>query len=199
VAGALTARGEATRARIVEATADLLAEGVGDPGLDAISARTSTSRSQLFHYFPGGKAEVVRVATERLGARSLAEQAPASGGLDSWEAWERWRENIVERFGRPPDELCAVGALYVQAGTDDPATHEVVVASYEEQRAMYAEGIARMRERGLLRPEVDPDALALGLVAALQGGVVLQRALGSRRPLEAALDAALGALRRYAT
>ena len=47
---ALTAKGEATRARIVEAAADLiLARGVGSTSLDDIRAGTATSKSQLFH------------------------------------------------------------------------------------------------------------------------------------------------------
>ncbi len=50
---ALTAKGTATRARIVEGAAQLIRErGVANVSLDDIRAVTSTSKSQLFHYFP---------------------------------------------------------------------------------------------------------------------------------------------------
>ena len=56
----LTPKGEATGARIVEAAADLiLARGVGGTSLDDIRAGAATSKSQLFHYFPGGKSDLI--------------------------------------------------------------------------------------------------------------------------------------------
>ncbi|MFG1962444.1 TetR/AcrR family transcriptional regulator [Nonomuraea sp. NPDC049028] len=52
-----TAKGRATRARIVMGAAELLREqGVALTTLDDIRGRTGTSKSQLFHYFPAGKA-----------------------------------------------------------------------------------------------------------------------------------------------
>src|SRR5207244_5339703 len=56
----ITPRGAATRARIVEAAADLvLARGVGGTSLDDIRAGTATSKSKLFHYFSGGKGGII--------------------------------------------------------------------------------------------------------------------------------------------
>jgi AcrR family transcriptional regulator len=51
----LTKKGLATRQRIVEGTAaEIRANGVAVVTLDDVMARTRTSKSQLFHYFPGG-------------------------------------------------------------------------------------------------------------------------------------------------
>ena len=56
----MTERGRATRRRIVEATGEqLLAAGIGGTSLDDVRAATLTSKSQLFHYFPGGKHELL--------------------------------------------------------------------------------------------------------------------------------------------
>jgi hypothetical protein len=46
-----------------------------------------------------------------------------------------------------------------------------------------------MHERGELPAEVDPDRLALALLAAHQGGLVLTQVRRDPEPLEAALDA----------
>jgi AcrR family transcriptional regulator len=52
----LTAKGKATRDRIVDGAATVIRElGVGVATLDDVMARTRTSNSQLFHYFPDGK------------------------------------------------------------------------------------------------------------------------------------------------
>src|SRR6058998_1269462 len=47
-----TAKGRATRERIVQAAAELVAEkGAAGMSLDDVRARTGASRSQLYHYF----------------------------------------------------------------------------------------------------------------------------------------------------
>jgi TetR/AcrR family transcriptional repressor of nem operon len=48
-----------------------------------------------------------------------------------------------------------------------------------------------MRSAGTLRPDTDPEKLALSTFAALQGGLLLTQTMQSIAPLEAALDGAL--------
>ena len=49
-----------------------------------------------------------------------------------------------------------------------------------------------MRDRGELHDDTDVDRLALGTLAALQGGLLLTQAKRDAGPLEAALDLAIG-------
>jgi len=80
----LTTKGAATRARIIETAADLLlAHGAGGTSLDDIRARTATSKSQLFHYFPGGKNDLIAAIAAFQGERVLQAQiAPLEAALD---------------------------------------------------------------------------------------------------------------------
>jgi AcrR family transcriptional regulator len=56
----LTSKGAQTRARIVAgAAAEIRERGVDDVRLEDVMARTRTSKSQLFHYFPGGKEDLL--------------------------------------------------------------------------------------------------------------------------------------------
>jgi TetR/AcrR family transcriptional repressor of nem operon len=48
-----------------------------------------------------------------------------------------------------------------------------------------------MQARGRLAADADPDTLALALLAALQGGLLLTQIQRDTKPLEAALDAML--------
>ncbi len=85
----LTPRGEATRARIVESAAELvLASGIGGTSLDDIRAGTSTSKSQLFHYFPGGKSELVRAIAYFQAERVHTAQEPYLSRLADWDDWQ---------------------------------------------------------------------------------------------------------------
>src|ERR1700760_577794 len=91
----LTPRGEATRNRIVESAAELvLAGGVGGTSLDDIRAGTATSKSQLFHYFPDGKSELVGAIASFQADRVLAAQEPWLSRLDGWDDWQGWRDAV---------------------------------------------------------------------------------------------------------
>ena len=56
----LTPKGRATRQRIVDgAAAEIRIRGAVATTLEDVMAHTATSKSQLFHYFPGGKDQLL--------------------------------------------------------------------------------------------------------------------------------------------
>jgi TetR/AcrR family transcriptional repressor of nem operon len=59
-------------------------------------------------------------------------------------------------------------------------------------------GLCRMRERGQIRIGADPKAMAVAVLAAIQGGILLSKTARSSQPLELALDMALSHVERYA-
>jgi hypothetical protein len=54
-----------------------------------------------------------------------------------------------------------------------------------------------MRESGLISPEADPAELAVTVMTALQGGLLLAQTTRDVRPLELALDMAIAHVGRY--
>src|ERR1700735_2921058 len=117
----LTPKGAATRARSVEAAADLvLARGVGGTSLDDIRAGTATSKSQLFHYFPGGKSDLVRALAAFQSERVLRAQRPFPDTLDPWDAWEGWRDAVISYYSSQPSWGCPIGAMTSELISSDP-------------------------------------------------------------------------------
>jgi AcrR family transcriptional regulator len=195
----LTRRGAATRARIVEAAATLVLDrGVGATTLDDIGTGTATSKSQLFHYFPGGKSELIGAIVAFQAARVLEAQRPFLDTLDTWDAWEGWRDAVVAHYSSQPSWGCPIGALASELIASDPARAAEVTAHMERWRDYLRAGLARMLAAGRLRADADLEALSLSVFASLQGGLLLAQAMQSPRPLEAALDAALTALKAAA-
>ena len=93
--------GTATRQRIIEgAAAEIRERGVAVATLDDIRARTQTSKSQLFHYFPDGKEQLLLAVAEHEAQTVLDDQQPHLGALTSWAAWQRWRDAVVDRYRR---------------------------------------------------------------------------------------------------
>jgi AcrR family transcriptional regulator len=193
--GKLTAKGRATRNRIVEGAAAVLRErGVASVTLDDVMARTSTSKSQLFHYFPAGKDELLLAVARFEADQVIEDQQPYLGCLDSWEAWERWRDVVVERYEAQGDQ-CPLGSLFLQIGRSTPGARAIVIELMRRWQESLAAGIRALQSTGRLPADLDVDVRAAALLAAIQGGVSILLSTGGSAHLRAALDQGIADLR----
>ncbi|MEU5696162.1 TetR/AcrR family transcriptional regulator [Actinosynnema sp. NPDC020468] len=191
----LTAKGAATRRRIVEgAAAEIRERGAAATTLDDICARTSTSKSQIFHYFPDGKEELLLAVAAREADRVLEDQQPHLGDLTKWEAWQEWRDVVVRRYEKQGVH-CALGVLITELGRSTPAAQTLTAQLVERWQAALRTGVRHMQDAGLFKPELDADRTAAALLAAVQGGVTILMSTGRVTHLEAALDTSLALLR----
>ncbi|ANZ40997.1 TetR family transcriptional regulator [Lentzea guizhouensis] len=191
----LTAKGRATRQRIIEGAAQhLRSEDASGVTLDDIRAITGTSKGQIFHYFPDGKEELFLEVAKYEADRVLEDQQPHLGALTSWPAWERWRDSVVARY-RAQGRSCPLGTLLGQVVTT-PGAAEVVTVMTEQWQAHVRAGIAAMQAAGLVRPELDGSRVAGAFIAGIQGGVQMLRSTGDTWHLEAALDTLIEHLKR---
>jgi AcrR family transcriptional regulator len=195
----LTPKGSATRARIIETAADLvLARGAGGTSLDDIRAGTMTSKSQLFHYFPGGKSDLIGAIAAFQMQRVLDAQSPYLEALDSWEAWDGWRAAVLAHYCAQPHWGCPIGSLVSELAGSDPVLAASVTAHLDRWRGYLEAGVYRMRAGGLLRADAGPRDLSLAVFAAVQGGLLLTQAMQSAEPLACALGGAMQMLRAAA-
>jgi AcrR family transcriptional regulator len=195
----LTDKGAATRGRIVAATADLiLRRGVGGTSLDDIRLDTATSKSQLFHYFPGGKNDLILAIAAYQMERVLEAQRPHLDELNTWHSWQSWRDAVVTHYRSQPHWGCPIGSLTTELLGLHPDLGATLVAHLDRWHGYLDAGLHRMHDAALLHPNAEPDRLATHIFAALQGGLLLTQTARSIEPLEAALDGALDALRHHA-
>ncbi len=191
----LTAKGQATRQRIIEGAAtEIRARGVALTTLEDIMARTHTSKSQLFHYFPDGKDQLLLAVAVHESQMVIDDQQPHLGTLTSWEAWRRWRGVVVERYRRQ-GQHCPIAVLMSEIGRTTPGAQAVTAELITKWHSAIADGIRAMQERGKIAGAVDADRSAAALLAGIQGGVGIMLATGDLTYLEAALDEGIAALR----
>jgi AcrR family transcriptional regulator len=189
----LTPKGTATRDRIIEGAAtEIRANGVLAT-LDDIRARTGTSKSQIFHYFPDGREQLLLAVARYEADRVLADQQPQLGDLTSWASWLAWRDAVIARY-REQGQWCPLNALITQLGRATPGAQAVVTQLMGQWRAEIATGVASMQAAGEISADLDPGRTAAAIVAGIQGGVVMMMSTGDTMPLEAALDLAIGYL-----
>ena len=191
----LTTKGRATRQRIVEGAADAIrVRGVLTITLDDIMARTRVSKSQLFHYFPEGKDQLLLAVALHEARRVLDDQEPHLSELNSWAAWERWRDVVVERY-RLQGQDCPIAVLTSEIGRSTPGAQAVATELLMKWHRAIAAGIRQMQSIGEIDPQLQTDRRAAALLAAIQGGVGIMLATGKLDYLEAALDDGIAAMR----
>lgn len=189
----LTARGAATRARIVAAATDLVyLRGVAGTSMDDVMAASATSKSQLYHYF-ADKGDLVGEVIGLQTARVLAAQEPYLRELDSLAGLRRWRDAIVEA-NRTAGSIggCPVGSLGSELADQSEHARALLAHSFATWESRLGDGLQAMHDRGELAPGADPSALATAVMTALQGGLLLAQTTRTTRPLELALDMAVG-------
>lgn len=203
VAGAtdrrFTVKGLATRRRIIAAAAELVfAHGVARTGIEDVQQKAGVSASQMYHYFTD-KNDLVRAVIAHQTDEVLAAQRPVLDELDSFAALEQWRDLLVGlQEQRHCVGGCPIGSIAAELADDDPVARADLAAGFERWETPIRAGLARMRTRGHLRPDTDTDTLALALLGALQGGLLLTQTRRDTAPLRAGLDTVLAYIRTYA-
>jgi AcrR family transcriptional regulator len=191
----LTAKGRATRQRIIEgAAAEIREHGVAVAALDDIRARTQTSKSQLFHYFPDCKEQLLLAVAEHEAQMVLEDQQPHLGALTSWAAWQRWRDAVVDRYRRQ-GQHCPLAVLMSEIGRSTPGAQVVTAALMRRWHEAITAGVRHMQLQEKVDARVDADRIAAALLAGIQGGVGIMLATGDLSYLEAALDTGIESLR----
>jgi TetR/AcrR family transcriptional regulator, transcriptional repressor for nem operon len=181
----LTTRGAAMRERIVSAAADLVwAQGAGETSLDDVMEKSGASKSQLYHYF-ADKDALLREAAALQTKRVLATHGQL---LDSLDALRRWRDAVLALNSQ---DGCPLGALVYQLPQSAKRARTVVGDGFETWRMQVEKGLVKMRDRGELSRDASPADIALAVLTALQGGLLLSKGEKSNRPLEVAFEMAL--------
>ncbi|WP_218010765.1 TetR/AcrR family transcriptional regulator [Herbidospora mongoliensis] len=187
---ALTPKGAATRQRIVEGAALLIREhGPANVGLDDIRAATTTSKSQLFHYFPDGKSDMLLAVAAHEAERVLDDQQPYLSDLTSWAQWESWRDRVIARYAAQRRK-CPLSALTAQLGLANPAVGDIITGMYSRWQGQIAAGVRTVR------PDADAERVAAQMIGAIAGGATMLVATDDIRYLEIGLTEAIENLRR---
>src|SRR5271166_694976 len=183
----LTAKGERTRARIVEAAARLIYErGVAGTTLDDVKAAAGVSGSQMYHYFPDKDELVQAVISYRADVIAGNQRQPDLGSAEGLRAW---RDMVIAqvRSGQAKGGCPLAGQL----AETDPHARALLADGFGQWQAAIGEDLRRLHQAGQLPDGTDPDALAVTLLATLQGGLLLAQVQRDSRPLETAVDTLL--------
>jgi len=196
----LTARGLKTKARIVSAAANLMqVKGVDATTMDDVRAASGTSKSQIYQHFRD-KNELVMAVIEFVGDIVIRRETDSLGHVSTLNGLRRWRDALVQANDlRHGAYGCAIGSLAGDVADHDEAARAALAQLFRTWSRLISGALTRMQERGSLKPDVDTDYLADGLLASLQGGYLLAQTAGDAGPMGRALDMSLNYIETLST
>ncbi|MFY9670590.1 MAG: TetR/AcrR family transcriptional regulator [Trebonia sp.] len=193
----ITRRGRASRERIVERAAELFAErGIAATSVDEVIAAAGAGKGQFYHYFRS-RDELAAAAVGYRCAQVVAALTQSLGGVSSLAGLEQALEGFIAGFEQAGLPGCPIGTLATEvAGRNEDARLQAA-AGFDAWEQLLASALERMCQREELRADASPAVLATGLLASIEGGMVLSQARKDMASLRVAVEAGLAQVRAY--
>jgi len=188
----LTPKGEATRARILEHTAQLIYRyGVHATNQEQVRNAANVSGSQLNHYFPT-KEDLVLGVIEWQAQRVLDfHRSEIFAGFKDFDDFRTWINYYTADERQYQSYGCSLGSLASELIKTDLGVRDQLAAAFGQWHQVFCEALERLKIVGRLADAANPRLLATLLLAAFQGGMLLAQVAQEIAPLREALTAAL--------
>ena len=181
----------------MERAAELFAErGIAATSVDEVLAAAGAGKGQFYHYFRG-RDELAAAAVGFRCAQVVAGLTEALGGVSSLAGLEQALTGFMAGFEQAGLPGCPIGTLAAEVAGRNEDARLRAAAGFDAWERLLAEALERMRDRGELRADSDPAALATGLLASIEGGMVLSQARKDIASLRKAVNAGLAQVRVY--
>ncbi|MBB3600951.1 AcrR family transcriptional regulator [Mycolicibacterium sp. BK556] len=169
------------RDRMVASAALLIRErGAQSTAIADVLAHSGAPRGSAYHYFPGGRTQLVCEAVDYVADFVAARLAKATNSVEMLDGLTRfYRKNLIETDYRAG---CPVLAVAIESGEPDkenPAIERAAEA-FTRWNGLIA---ARLMADGIAKDRAED--LAVSVTAALEGAIVLARAARDVKPLDA--------------
>ena len=192
-----TGRGRASRERIVERAADLFAErGIAGTSVDEVLAAAKAGKGQFYHYFRN-RDELAAAAVGYRCAQVVDGLTEALGDVSSLAGLEQALAGFIAGFEQAGLPGCPIGTLAAEVAGRNEAARLQAAAGFDAWERLLADALERMRQRGELRADAQPAVLATGLLASIEGGMVLSQARKDVASLRIAVDTGLAQVRTH--
>ena len=163
---------EKTRRELLEAAFDEIhLHGFQAASLTRILARTGVTKGALYHHFSSKLALGYAVVDEVLRERMIAQWVrPIAEAEDPVEGFMRSMESARQHYSDEGVSLgCPLNNLAQEMAPIDEGFRARLELVYQVWRDGVAQALRGGQGRGYIRSDIDPDRMAVFIVAALEG------------------------------
>src|SRR3989442_9632949 len=173
-----------SRERMVRSAASLIrTRGVNATSFSDVLADSGAPRGSIYHHFPEGKKQIAEDAIRWTSERLLAHLRAGAPSRPS-DVLERfidvWRRTVVASGGTAG---CVVAGVAIDTVPDETGLIELVRATFRSWAALLAE---QLEAAGVPSRRAKPIAMAT--LAGMEGALILCRAEGNVKPLDAVAE-----------
>ncbi|WIX83664.1 TetR family transcriptional regulator C-terminal domain-containing protein [Amycolatopsis carbonis] len=185
------------RARVVAAaTTLLLREGVGSLTAARVHAAARVTQAELNQLFPDS-GRIVEAIVEAQLEVVLRAQRPSLNAVERLTDLEQWQSRLLDSCAAQGG--CPLGSLIYHLAHRHDRGRLALATAFSRWQGLLASALSRIQAAGELDSDVAPEVLAVGVIAALQGGYLLAHTTQDADQLRASLDMALGQVRFHST
>ncbi len=149
----------------------------------------------MYRHFPD-KGALVHAVIALRGQQVIERETQRLGRLNSYNGLIRWRNALIQASALHNGAYgCALGSIANKLADQDEEARAILADLFKTWEELIEAGLRRMQDRGTLKPDANAKDLAVGLMAAVQGGYLLASTAHDVRPMEIAIDLALDHLR----
>ncbi len=182
-------RGKVTRQKILEEALRLFQEkGISETSMADLERAAGVSKGALYFHFPSKEALVIAVLAE---ARELFKEflAQAFSKGPPRDALHRFLEMIYQKLSEEGFRTgCLFGNTAMEVANREGPIRRFIVETFEEWRTELAEVLKQAQRRGCVETDLAPEDLALFIIAALEGAILLARLKKEGQPLETVIQ-----------
>ena len=128
----------------------------------------------------------------------VAGLSEALGGVSSLSGLEEALAGFMTGFEQAGLPGCPIGTLATEVAGRNEDARVQAAAGFDAWEGLLADALERMCQRGELRADAPAAVLATGLLASIEGGMVLSQARKDMASLRVAVEAGLAQIRTWA-
>ncbi|MBX6422356.1 TetR/AcrR family transcriptional regulator [Thermosulfurimonas sp. F29] len=177
-------RGERTRARILEGALRLFQEkGIAETSMADIERVAGVSKGALYFHF-ASKEELALAVLAKARNEFTAFLREAFSQGPPRRAFGHFLNMIYRRLSEGDFRTgCLFGNTAIEVANRKGPIRDFLEDTFQEWREALADVFRRAQERGCLSRKISPEDMALFVIAALEGGILLARLKKDGGPL----------------
>ncbi|MDQ4055619.1 MAG: TetR/AcrR family transcriptional regulator [Actinomycetota bacterium] len=164
--------------------------GISQLRLDEVLSAAGASKSQMYHYF-SDRDGLVEAAVSHRCSEVLERLESAFARVASFSDLEAVLSGFAADYARQLTG-CPIGTLAAELTDGPEGARRLVTDAFGSWERLLVDALSRIRDNGGLTSEANPAELATGLLAAMEGGMLLGQVREDPGPLRVALAAGLG-------
>lgn len=180
------------RTRMIRAAFDLFHQkGVSATSVDEVLQKSGTGKSQFSHYF-GNKEGLLHACLQHFLEKLKTGGLPVNYDMETWDDLEQWFGFFI---GFQEQTDCRRGCPVATVASDLEVHSELIRQDLKMLSDFTQNKLARffdkMKAKGEIGPDADPDALADYCYSVMQGGLAISKMTGNTAAFERAVRQAM--------